>query len=259
MPKSIGTELMFRQNLNFVQKVKLFQLSDISFVIALMRNSKPMICMAGDHIVRKGELAESMYFIKRGLAKVVCADDEAVVISFLSEGAYFGEIGVLVTGKRSTSVIAHTDCMLLSIEKQLLLNVLDEFGHHKKFLEMVAQQRLETTNTSDVQIAEPSFTNLENTNSPKGNSENLAMMKQDTFQRSGIQQRAKASVGRKFDVELLSAVVLAVFWNLCYTVFALCFEVDITAYRKPLLAIDIIALSVYAADATYQSFFVTRS
>ncbi|MDR3549516.1 MAG: cyclic nucleotide-binding domain-containing protein [Candidatus Pacebacteria bacterium] len=255
LPKSIRTELIFRQNVGFIQKVKLFQLSDVSFIIAILRHTQPMICMAGDHIVRKGELAESMYFIKRGLAKVVCADDENVVISYLGEGAYFGEIGVLTTGKRSTSVIAHTDCVLLSIDKPTLLEILDEFGHHKKFLEMVAKQRLETTYTTDIQIAEGSGAEAErerereNTNLP--NSE-TTLPRQLFASRVLVPQQQRTKAFRRAELCELCAVLFAVLWNVCYTIFALCFEVIITEHHYTVIAIDIVALTVYAGDLVFQ-------
>ncbi len=207
-----------------------------------------------------------MYFIKRGLAKVVCADDEGVVISYLGEGAYFGEIGVLITGKRSTSVIAHTDCLLLSIDKEALLAVLAEFGHHKKFLEMVAKQRLETTHTSEIQIPDASPSNMEVTNANANSNGNLNQRSDGQNSESGTlrsnslakgsKQQISAKTAMRLDAFITAVVLLAVLWNIGYTVFALCFELSITDGHPALIAIDTIALLVYAADIAYQIYVV---
>ncbi len=101
-------------------------------------------------MVRKGELAHTMYFVKKGILKTVCADNEEVVISYMAKGCYFGEIGVLLGGKRSVSVIAHTNCVLLVITKDDLLPILEQYPAHKLFLESVGRQRLTTTNTDDL-------------------------------------------------------------------------------------------------------------
>ena len=249
LPKSIRTELMFRQNITFIQKVKLFQLSDVSFVIALLRLMKPMICMAGDHIVRVGELAESMYFIKRGLAKVVCADDEKIVISYLGEGSYFGEVGILMGGKRSTSVIAHTDCLLFSIDKDSLLTVLKEFSHHKKFLDMVAQQRLETTYAKDLQIMEGSNLPLSDT---RANPHEFSIIA-NSFKNSKTLAKPVESDQSSGIWNFIWTVMtlLSIAWNVFYTSFGLCFGIEITDYTA-LVSIDAVALFIYACDLVLQ-------
>lgn len=46
-----------------------------------------------------------MYFIKSGVCEVLATDGKTV-IAYLLEGAYFGEIGLLIRNKRSVSVRA---------------------------------------------------------------------------------------------------------------------------------------------------------
>lgn len=56
--------------------------------------------MAGDYVVEVGDIADEMYFIKNGLVEVQATDNQTI-IAYLSEGGYFGEIGLLLTGTRS--------------------------------------------------------------------------------------------------------------------------------------------------------------
>jgi CRP-like cAMP-binding protein len=48
--------------------------------------------MANDFVVEVGDIADEMYFIKKGVVEVI-ATDNVTVIAYLTEGAYFGEIG----------------------------------------------------------------------------------------------------------------------------------------------------------------------
>ena len=64
-----------------------------------------------------------MYFIKSGLIQVLATDNKTV-IAFMSEGTYFGEIGVLLTQKRTCSIQARSVCVFFTIEKDDLMAVL---------------------------------------------------------------------------------------------------------------------------------------
>ena len=57
-----------------------------------------------------------MYFIHRGKVEIL-ASDEKTVIAYQSKGQYFGEIGVLLTNKRSLSVKTVNTTILFFIEK----------------------------------------------------------------------------------------------------------------------------------------------
>jgi CRP-like cAMP-binding protein len=75
----------------------------------------PEVCLTGDFIVRYHEIADKMYFVQNGSFEVL-ATDHFTTIAFLGEGAYFGEIGVLITGKRSVSVKALSNCMTYAVK-----------------------------------------------------------------------------------------------------------------------------------------------
>jgi CRP-like cAMP-binding protein len=74
--------------------------------------------------VQRGEVATKMYFIKSGLISVL-ATDNRTIIAFMSEGTYFGEIGILLTQKRSCSIQARSLCVFFTIEKDDLMDVLN--------------------------------------------------------------------------------------------------------------------------------------
>ena len=72
---------------------------------------KPVRVEAGATVVRQGDEADGMYFIASG-ELVVEAPGHTVT---LRNGAFFGEMALLVGGKRTTTVRAQTACELLHL------------------------------------------------------------------------------------------------------------------------------------------------
>lgn len=90
-----------------------------------------------------------MYFIKSGIVQVIATDNKTS-IAFMSEGTYFGEIGVLLTQKRSCTIKARSCTSLFSIGKDDLIEILSRYPLIYKYLKAVGKQRLETTHPSDI-------------------------------------------------------------------------------------------------------------
>ena len=109
-----------------------------------------MICLAGDYIVRKGEVVENLYFIKKGITKDVCADDESRIIAYMGKGSFFGEIAILKTGKQLTSILAYTNCLLYSINFETLQPLLEKYPQARAYLDAVAEERMGTINSEDL-------------------------------------------------------------------------------------------------------------
>ena len=79
--------------------------------------------MEGDYIVRESEVAGKLYFIKNGKVKVL-ATDNMTALAILNEGCYFSEIGCLLKDKRSVSVKVVTNCILSTLSKKELRQIL---------------------------------------------------------------------------------------------------------------------------------------
>lgn len=79
-----------------------------------------------------------MYFIKSGIVQVLATDNKTS-IAFMSEGTYFGEIGVLLAQKRSCTVKACSCTSLFSINKEDLIGILDKYPLIYKYLKAVGK------------------------------------------------------------------------------------------------------------------------
>lgn len=79
---------------DMISHVKIFELGDPAFMLAIIRHLRPKLFMAGDYIIRRGEYPDEMFFIRKGKV-VVLATDEVTHIAYLEEGGFFGEIGIM--------------------------------------------------------------------------------------------------------------------------------------------------------------------
>ena len=74
---------------------------------------------AGDAIIKEGELGEAMFVVLQGTFDVFVGDK---LVSSFEAVEIIGEMAVIDPGPRSASVIARTDCQLVSLnQKEFML------------------------------------------------------------------------------------------------------------------------------------------
>ncbi|WP_434219157.1 cAMP-activated global transcriptional regulator CRP [Biformimicrobium ophioploci] len=80
-------------------------------------------------IIYAGDRCESLYFIVRGSVTVLIEDDEGreMIIAYLNDGDFFGEMGLFEQDTRSAWVRTKTECEVAEIS-------------YTKFLELTKQQ-----------------------------------------------------------------------------------------------------------------------
>jgi CRP-like cAMP-binding protein len=85
---------------------------------------------AGDLVVREGASAQEFFLIEDGEAAVL---EDGERVAMLGPGDFFGEIGLIETGRRTASVVATTPMDVIVMYR-------DEFEQMKKELPTVADQ-----------------------------------------------------------------------------------------------------------------------
>ena len=103
LPNSLQGQLSLVFNRQLIQEVKFFQLAEPAFITQISRLLDPHISIIGEYVVRIDEVATNLYFIHSGIVQIIATDNKTT-IAFQGSGCYFGEIGLLLTGKRSCSV-----------------------------------------------------------------------------------------------------------------------------------------------------------
>ena len=71
---------------------------------------------SGAEVITIDDYGTALYFIEQGEADV--SDDDAEATEVLGPGDTFGEIGLLLTGQRTATVVARTPMRLLSLSGQ---------------------------------------------------------------------------------------------------------------------------------------------
>lgn len=97
----------------------------------------------GEVICRQGDVADAFYLVRMGHVKVFesYADGQQLVLSYLSRGQYFGEMGLLGAGVRTASCSALDHVELVRIGRDDFAEMMRQFPHIRRSLEQVAHER----------------------------------------------------------------------------------------------------------------------
>jgi CRP-like cAMP-binding protein len=92
--------------------------------------------------VYRGEISDSAYYILRGRAAAgYLKDDDYVILNYLNEGDFFGEVAALTGVERTANVITEEDSELLIIPSKLMRRLAQTYeGLNKIFFETMAQR-----------------------------------------------------------------------------------------------------------------------
>jgi len=133
-----------------VARVPLFASLDASEIAEIMHYLRAQTVPANTIIVRRGEPAQSMYFITSG--EVVIKHDNGDV--HLGEGQFFGEIAVLRKTRRSATVSATQPTKLLVLDAADLHTIMERSPEVGRRIGEVVVQRSEFNAGGDILPAE---------------------------------------------------------------------------------------------------------
>src|SRR6202162_1332910 len=95
----------------------------------------PVGAAKGDLIIRQGEVAGPMYVLEKGRARAfIGVNGREKNLAFYREGDFFGGLSILNGSPRATSVEAFTDCQLLALDSQAVLDLRYRFPEFDKLL-----------------------------------------------------------------------------------------------------------------------------
>lgn len=94
-----------------------------------------------DIIITKGETSKAMFFLLRGQVEVCSADFERTYAT-LSQGACFGEIGILYARPRTATVVASLKCTVAALTSEQVHTLLPQFPDVEKIIRFEAEERL---------------------------------------------------------------------------------------------------------------------
>ena len=120
-----------------IATVPLFKELNASRIEEIARLLKPRLSVPGEHIIRKGDTGDAMYFITSGAVEV---DLEPEPFS-LGTGDFFGEIALVNDHPRPTDVRTKSFCDLLVLYKRDFNTLLANNPEMQKAIYLVSDQR----------------------------------------------------------------------------------------------------------------------
>ena len=138
---SFAAELRKRDfvvNWNMVAQVPAFSSLDATSIAEIARLLDAVVVPARYTIARKGEKADCMYFIASGEIEMELHPEPII----LTQGNFFGEVGLLHTTVRNATAIALTECRLLILDSDDFKTVLERFPSVRETIGNAAQERL---------------------------------------------------------------------------------------------------------------------
>ena len=94
-------------------------------------------------VVRCGEDTDSLYILLTGRAKVTNTDEEGreIILAWLGQGEFFGEMGLIDGSPRSANVVAVEPCELLCLSKEAFQHCMqDDFQVAQKLMQILVRR-----------------------------------------------------------------------------------------------------------------------
>jgi len=110
-----------------LRRMKCFAHMDDRQIESFVCHMELLHCQQFSHIVRSGELGDSMYLVLEGeLRALAIVDGKEVTLGTITAGESFGEISLIDQGPRSADVVANKDSVLLKISSRAFAQLLRE-------------------------------------------------------------------------------------------------------------------------------------
>jgi voltage-gated potassium channel len=126
---------------NLVAKVPLFRTLDAARIAAVAGVLRARRAERGERLIRKGDQADSMYFIVSGEVEV--DQETAAPKGRLSAGDFFGEIALIADRARTATITAQMPCKLLVLHKDDFESFMNAHPDLKDAVRVAAQRRLQ--------------------------------------------------------------------------------------------------------------------
>ena len=134
-----------------LERSPLFKDGDPLLLHTVIMALQPSTAEAGDIIIRKGDMAQEMYFICRGEVEVL--DGDGQLIETLKDGDFFGEIGLLISTPRTATVRAKALSDLFVLKKSDFNHILRDYPQFAEAITQVALERYHLTLSKDQLMA----------------------------------------------------------------------------------------------------------
>ena len=141
LPNALNLEISMHLFRDTVSGVALFAGCSEAFLREVVLNLEPQVCIPGEYIVNKNDVARAMFFITRGEVEVL-DNFEGRHLAFLRAPQYFGETAILEARRRTASIQALTYADLYCLLAASMQVILKSFKVDDERIHMNALQFL---------------------------------------------------------------------------------------------------------------------
>ena len=143
LPTGIRRDIQMYLLSSVVANFPIFGNTPPNFITAIVDKFRAELLVANEYVFKVDEIGKHLYVIHNGRVAVITA--EGVVVGKLSDGAYFGEIAILVDVRRTTSVRTVCRCHFFRLSKEDFDEVIEGFPELRDKILAKAMQRLQKT------------------------------------------------------------------------------------------------------------------
>ncbi len=144
-----------------------------------MGRHQKVVLKANEIIFREGETGDCAYLIETGRVMIFLnKNDEEVPLKALGEGEVFGEMALIDNSPRSASCRALSDCQLILVTKEQLLDRISSSDPVVRLLMKALMERLRSQNAK-----------IKGVNSPSAATDPLATEKKEAMDRINLENR----------------------------------------------------------------------
>ncbi|KAJ3120584.1 anaphase-promoting complex subunit Hcn1 [Nowakowskiella sp. JEL0407] len=112
---------------------------DEEYLGRLCTSLRECFYVRGDIVTKQGEWGTAMYFIYSGSLAVIVNGKQ---VGTLNEGAFFGEIGLIVQIPRQATVQAIRSCHLYRLDRESILPILEDFDDVRLKVSEIYRERI---------------------------------------------------------------------------------------------------------------------
>ena len=169
VPSAVTSEMIIRRGVaeeikgpspdELLARVRLFSELDEESRRTLVGRMKVHSPPMGTDIVCQGIEGTSLFVISAGMVRVMIdiPSKGTEEVAKLGEGEYFGEMSLLANEPRAATVVAHTDCQLLEIDKDALKPVFDKHPELMETMARIVTERRLSNETLEQELSEEDF------------------------------------------------------------------------------------------------------
>lgn len=140
LPRNLRYEISLAMHKGAAKTLPFFANKDPYFICSIAPFLQSIMIEEGRYIFEEGEYADEIYFLVKGRAAYVAGIDK-IPYKSLQANSYFGDIEIIKQISRKYSAMALVDCDLLTLSRQMVGFIKDEFPLVWQEMINVAEER----------------------------------------------------------------------------------------------------------------------